>query len=52
MKTIILTLALGLATLVSIGCSSTATTNVNVKNGNMANNTAVVVNSNSNMANK
>lgn len=49
MNTKLLTLTLGLATLVSAGCEST-TTNTNLKNTNLANNTAVVVNTNSNMA--
>lgn len=50
MNTKFLTLTLGLATLVSVGCESTTTTNTNIKNTNLANNTAVVVNSNSNMS--
>lgn len=51
MNTKFLTLSLGLATLVSIGCDSTSNTNVNLKNVNMSNNTATVVNNNSNMVN-
>ncbi len=51
MNTKFLTLTLGLATLVSIGCDSTSNTNVNLKNVNMSNNTATVVNNNSNMTN-
>lgn len=51
MKTKFLTLSLGLATLVSIGCDSTSNTNVNLKNVNMSNNTATVVNNNSNAMN-
>ena len=51
MKTKFLTLTLGLATLVSVGCDSTSNTNVNLKNVNMANNQATVVNNNSNAMN-
>lgn len=51
MKAKILTLSLGLATLISAGCETTTNTNA-VRNSNMAaNNTALVVNNNSNMAN-
>lgn len=48
MKTKFLTLTLGLATLVSFGCESTTTTNVNLRNTNL-DNKAIVVNNNSNM---